>query len=428
MLQMTSVGISHRHPLDRLRYRMTLGILVAVILPVILRELVFGTPFTSPTQYNSAIGGALALVLGYMSYRRLHVFPGLAAGGYIFTCFSATFAILATALLLLRLDYARTQFGLSYLISVILFTFIHLRIDAHRKIVLGVIPGGATDTLPQLDNVAWHRLDHPAIALPALQGIVADLHHDHSDAWDAGITRYVLQGTPVYHVKQAVEQLTGRIEVSSLSENTLGSLNPNDVFLKTKGVVDVICAAIGLLFLFPLMVVIGIAIRLDSPGPALFLQMRIGLRAEPFTVYKFRTMRTAAAVIDQNEARNQAMTQVNDPRITRLGGFLRRTRLDELPQLLNILKGEMSLIGPRPEAVALSQWYEREIPFYHYRHIIKPGVTGWAQINQGHVADVSDVKEKLNLDFYYVKNFSLWLDLLIILRTAQTMVTGKGAR
>ena len=176
------------------------------------------------------------------------------------------------------------------------------------------------------------------------------------------------------------------------------------------------------------MVVIGIAIRLDSPGPALFRQMRIGFRAEPFTVYKFRTMRTAAAVIDQNEARNQAMTQVNDPRITRLGGFLRRTRLDELPQLLNILKGEMSLIGPRPEAVALSQWYEREIPFYHYRHIIKPGVTGWAQINQGHVADVSDVKEKLNLDFYYVKNFSLWLDLLIILRTAQTMVTGKGAR
>jgi len=122
------------------------------------------------------------------------------------------------------------------------------------------------------------------------------------------------------------------------------------------------------------------------------------------------------------------MTQVNDTRITRLGAFLRRTRLDELPQLINVVRGEMSLIGPRPEAAELTSWYEQEIPFYHYRHIIKPGITGWAQINQGHVTAVAQIREKLHLDFYYVKNFSFWLDMLIVIRTLQTMVSGSGAR
>jgi lipopolysaccharide/colanic/teichoic acid biosynthesis glycosyltransferase len=170
-------------------------------------------------------------------------------------------------------------------------------------------------------------------------------------------------------------------------------------------------------------------VRWESPGPALFRQERVGYRGKTFTLYKIRTMRTEPAPpADPEASRRAAMTQVGDPRITRLGQFLRRSRLDELPQLLNIVRGEMSLIGPRPEARALSNWYEREIPFYHYRHIIKPGVTGWAQVNQGHVVDVSDTREKLHLDFYYVKNFSFWLDVLIVIRTLRTMTSGFGAR
>jgi lipopolysaccharide/colanic/teichoic acid biosynthesis glycosyltransferase len=177
------------------------------------------------------------------------------------------------------------------------------------------------------------------------------------------------------------------------------------------------------------MMIVGLLVRLDSPGPALFRQQRTGYRGRPFTVYKIRTMKTAVArTASDQQLRQAAMTLVDDPRITRLGSFLRRTRLDELPQLINIAKGEMSLIGPRPEAVALSQWYEKQIPFYHYRHLIKPGVTGWAQINQGHVTDVADVQEKLHLDFYYVKNFSFWLDVLIAVRTVKTMISGHGAR
>ncbi|HTG37985.1 sugar transferase, partial [Sphingomonas sp.] len=114
--------------------------------------------------------------------------------------------------------------------------------------------------------------------------------------------------------------------------------------------------------------------------------------------------------------------------VTRIGRFLRQSRIDELPQLINVLKGEMSWIGPRPEASVLSQWYESKIPFYRYRHIVRPGITGWAQVHQGHVANVDEVTEKLHYDFYYIKQFSLWIDLIIVGRTIRTMMTGFGAR
>ena len=122
------------------------------------------------------------------------------------------------------------------------------------------------------------------------------------------------------------------------------------------------------------------------------------------------------------------MTQTNDPRISRIGAFLRRTRIDELPQLFNIIAGEMSLIGPRPEAIDLANWYEKEIPFYSYRHVVRPGITGWAQVNQGHVTELGDIDRKLQYDFFYIKNFSYWLDLLITFRTVLVIFTGFGAR
>jgi lipopolysaccharide/colanic/teichoic acid biosynthesis glycosyltransferase len=134
------------------------------------------------------------------------------------------------------------------------------------------------------------------------------------------------------------------------------------------------------------------------------------------------------AAAQSGDDRSEAITRDGDDRITRIGRFLRRTRIDELPQIWNILRGEMSWIGPRPEAMALSEWYEAELPFYIYRHIVRPGISGWAQVNQGHVSDLESVFEKLHYDFYYIKNFSAWLDLLILARTIATVVTGMGAR
>ncbi|MBW6526753.1 sugar transferase [Sphingomonas sp. RHCKR7] len=419
------------HRLLRLRYMVLTGLIVAILCPMLTRQVTTGIALTQPTQYNTALGGCIALLLGVLGYRRMHVFPGIAAGGYVVMSLTAMFGFLAVAFFMMRIDYSRVQFLSSYVLSVLVYLAIHQKVTVARRLRLGVVPSARTQKLPDFPTVDWVHLT-PANDSPAgdVDAIVADLHGEHDAAWDAQITRFVLNGIPVYHFRQALEQISGRVEIHHLSENTLGSLNPNDVYLKIKAVVDGVAAAVLLALLCPVIAFTCLLVRLDSPGPALFRQRRTGHRGRSFTVYKIRTMRTGAQPTagSDDQMRQAAMTKVDDPRITRLGGFLRRSRLDELPQLFNIVKGEMSLIGPRPEAEALSRWYEKEIPFYHYRHLIRPGVTGWAQINQGHVTDVADVQEKLHLDFYYVKNFSFWLDLLIAVRTARTMITGHGAR
>jgi lipopolysaccharide/colanic/teichoic acid biosynthesis glycosyltransferase len=172
------------------------------------------------------------------------------------------------------------------------------------------------------------------------------------------------------------------------------------------------------------MLAIAAAIRLDGDGPIIFSQQRVGYGGRRIIVYKFRTMHSAPASGD----RRAAITADDDERVTRAGRRLRKLRLDELPQIFNIIRGEMSWIGPRPEVEVLSAWYTNELPFYRYRHVVKPGISGWAQVNQGHVAEVDEVHRKLQYDFYYIKYFSPWLDLLILLRTIKTMLTGFGSR
>jgi lipopolysaccharide/colanic/teichoic acid biosynthesis glycosyltransferase len=220
------------------------------------------------------------------------------------------------------------------------------------------------------------------------------------------------------------ESLTGRVELEHLSENSFGSLLPARGYFYLKGLVDFLFAILILPVALPLMAVCAVAIRIDSKGPALFRQTRVGHAGKPISVYKFRTMRDVV-VADERKA---AMTSDGDDRVTRIGRVLRNLRLDELPQIFNILKWQMSWIGPRPEAEVLSLWYTSELPFYRYRHVVKPGISGWAQVNQGHVAEVEEVHRKLQYDFYYIKYFSPWLDLLILFRTVKTMLTGWGAR
>ncbi|NTS65892.1 sugar transferase [Sphingomonas sp. HHU CXW] len=174
-----------------------------------------------------------------------------------------------------------------------------------------------------------------------------------------------------------------------------------------------------------MLVTIAVVIKATSRGPVFFVQPRVGYRGKPFRMWKFRTMVNRPATQAELEA---AKTLDGDPRITAPGRFLRRSRLDELPQLWNVLRGQMSWIGPRPEALPLSRWYQSEIPFYRYRHIVRPGITGWAQVSQGHVLEIEDVMKKLSYDFFYISNFSPWIDLLIVVRTIKTMLTGFGSR
>ncbi|MEH3158272.1 MAG: sugar transferase [Sphingomonas taxi] len=413
---------------SRVRYQIGFLLVFAVLVPMAPYQLIFRLPNFLELQAATISGSSLALIVGYMAYRRLLVFPGIAAGGYVIMSMTVSFAILTALFVFLRLDYSRWQLFSSYVLSTAGLLLIHLLVERRRNRTFAYVRGGRTDVLPDVRGIQWVDIPDPNARLHNIDLIVVDLHHDHDAGWEHAIARWVLAGIPVYDMRLAIEQVTGRVEINHISENTLGSLNPNALLIKLKSIADFIVALTMLVLLAPLLVTIAIMIRIDSAGPAIFKQQRTGFRAHPFTVYKFRTMYVASEALDADRARQHAMTQDKDTRITRFGRFLRRSRLDELPQLINIVKGDMSLIGPRPEAISLSDWYSREIPYYHYRHIIKPGLTGWAQINQGHVTTVSEIREKLNLDFYYVKNYSLWLDILIVLRTIVIMVSGHGAR
>lgn len=258
--------------------------------------------------------------------------------------------------------------------------------------------------------------------------IVADLHYPHSEIGERLFAKAALQGIPVYHFRQIAEMQSGQVKISHLSENDLGSLNPDASYASIKRFIDIILVLVLIPIVLPLLILIAILIRIDSVGSPIFIQERMGFRGQTFKMIKFRTMHKRTAPSDKDQCRDDAMTKSDDQRITRVGRFLRKTRIDEIPQMFNVLRGEMSFIGPRPEAFSLSEWYESEIPFYCYRHIVRPGITGWAQVNQGHVTDVGDVLAKLRYDFYYIKNISLWLDILIVLKTLRVIISGVGAK
>jgi exopolysaccharide biosynthesis polyprenyl glycosylphosphotransferase len=176
---------------------------------------------------------------------------------------------------------------------------------------------------------------------------------------------------------------------------------------------------IGIMTL-PVMLVAAIIVRLESPGPIIYSQDRVGENGKEFKVHKFRSMRNDA------EKDGAKWAQVNDPRVTKFGNFMRKTRIDELPQLVNVLKGQMSFIGPRPERMVFIKELEKEIPYYNLRHMVKPGLTGWAQVMYPYGASVEDARRKLEYDLYYIKHHSLYLDMMIMFMTFKTVVFGKG--
>jgi len=179
---------------------------------------------------------------------------------------------------------------------------------------------------------------------------------------------------------------------------------------------------LALVICLPFIPFIILAVRLSSPGPIFFSQTRVGLHGELFTLYKFRTMRQDA------EAQGAVWAVKDDARVTPIGMFLRKTRIDEIPQLWNVLRGDMAFVGPRPERPEFVQWLSQEIPFYDLRHLIRPGITGWAQVRYRYGASLEETKRKLEYDLYYVKHLSIGLDLLIMFETIKTIILRRGAR
>jgi len=409
--------------LGRMRFQLAGGLIAAVIIPAILR--LSEMSLALHIRYdNTLIGTFWAFCLGYLIFRKVTAYPGVRATAFILPAFLSAYALTIAGFFMLRLDYSGFQFALSFALATAFFYLVFLIVRRVQRMELAIVPVGDYASVQQLRFVDWRVLTAP------VQGddgapIVVDLRADLSPEWERFIADSLLAGRPVYNAKQVFESLSGRVQMEHLSENTFGSLTPNSIYGSAKRYCDFLLAILVVVALAPLLALIALAIRLDSPGPSIFRQARMGFRGKEFTVYKFRTMSVADPAA---EVRDDQMTRAGDVRITRLGRFLRKTRIDELPQVLNILKGEMSWIGPRPEALKLSAWYEGQIPFYRYRHIVRPGITGWAQVSQGHVTSLSDADLKLQFDFFYVKNFSLWLDILVLLKTVRVVLTGSGSR
>lgn len=399
------------------------ALLVAVALPYAVAGAVNPALLGDDVFYVSLAASVAAIAASFWMFRNLSAFPGIRASYYILPVFLSNFVAVFTILFMARLGYSRPLLVFSLLLSLIWFYLVYFMLQRRQQLDIAVVPFGRVESLYGIGGIGWTRMEVPALP-PHSSLVTADFDSDLPPEWLNFLAECALQGVSVLHYKQLRQSLTGQVQIEHLSENAFGALEPNRTYIAIKRLVDTLLAALLLPLLLPLFAVVAAAIRLDSPGPVFFRQTRIGYRGRPFRVWKFRTMR----VQNDEPSLEQAITRHRDPRVTRLGRWLRRSRIDELPQAFNVLRGEMSWIGPRPEAEELSRWYERELPFYRYRHVVRPGISGWAQVSQGHVADLDAVLNKLNYDFFYISRCTLWIDVLILLRTIKTMLTGFGSR
>ena len=396
------------------------GVGVGVLVPALIRlQFLYNDPTNS--YRNSVIATSIALVVGYYLYNKFIAYPARTSYSHVFPTFAMVYGLMFFVLVMFRIEYSRYQLVMSLFFALLWFYGLIYMSTKAKKILVGLVPGGTIDKIRHGTIIRTEPLDNPTVKPELFDAIVADFRADLGLVWEKYVAQAALAGIPVYHVKQFSELTTGSVQLEHLSENSFGTIIPSLSYARAKRLVDLI---LGLLMLVPFTAIIilsGILIKLTSRGPVFFVQERMGFRGKVFKIYKLRTMQV-------RKKNGNSYTEDKDPRVTTIGRFLRKFRIDEFPQIFNIFLGQMSWIGPRPEAIDLSEQYESAIPFYSYRHIVRPGITGWAQVNQGNVWDVEAATTKLNYDFYYIKYFSPWLDVMITVKTLAIMATGFGSR
>jgi lipopolysaccharide/colanic/teichoic acid biosynthesis glycosyltransferase len=255
-------------------------------------------------------------------------------------------------------------------------------------------------------------------------GLMVDLRAPLSERVAQFVASCDLAGFEVRAFTSVYQEHLGRVPLVHLAEGweISAPLNQSAPWLPGKRLVDTALAIVTVPLWIPLGLVVGLFVKFSSPGPAIFRQRRIGQGGEPFVMYKFRTMRMDA------EDRGPRFAVENDERMIKGGSFLRRSRLDEIPQMLNVLVGDMALVGPRAEQVPFVRQFRKRIPFYDMRHLVRPGITGWAQVNYGYADDAADTIEKLSYDLYYIQHMSPIVDLQILWKSIWTVLSGAGAR
>jgi sugar transferase (PEP-CTERM system associated) len=372
---------------------------------------------------------SVVLAIVYSWFPDLSIGPGVLGGSVI---------ILALLLAPWRvaLSWATTQFGFRERLLVVgtnktaqaLATEVWDRADMGVEIVGFIDPDGSHQlpSGPSMPDVIGTIEDIPAIVRArAVNRVVVSLADARGKLPMDKLLEMKIDGVQFAHLTSVYEEYTGRIALENLRPSWLifsYGFNKTRMLAVGKRLIDIAAATLGFLLSLPLLIAVAIAVKATSKGPVLYSQRRVGKDGQIFVLYKFRSMRQDA------EAKTGAVwATVGDSRVTPVGRVLRRMRLDELPQLWNVLIGEMSLVGPRPERPEFVSDLTRNIPFYGQRHVAKPGLTGWAQVRYIYGATMEDAIVKLQYDLFYIKHLSLWLDISIILRTIKIVLLGRGA-
>ena len=425
--EMSEVPSSARRLSDRLRIQLLMIFLAQALFGCLALPWLEGMAAVSnylasfPHAYNTALIFGIAAMAAVWALRQIADYPGTRIASYYLPTLLLTYSLAALVAFAFRFEYIRPIVLYSFLGSAIWLYMNYFARLRGRRLQISLVPGGDLRDIASFRMIDTRAMNRPSDHSAMASMVVADLHHDHPDVWERYLARCVVAGIPVHDVKGVVENLSGKVEFEHLSENSFGSVLPSSVYLKLKYLVDLVLSILLLPIVSIVVGIAAIAVLLESGRPIIFSQRRMGFRGKTFTMYKLRSMY-------QEADSGQKFTSNLDQRVTSVGKVLRKYRIDELPQLLNIIKGDMSWIGPRPEAIELSHWYDGEIPFYLYRHAVRPGITGWAQVNQGNVAEIEAATEKLRYDFYYIKNFSPWLDIVIALKTFWTVLGGVGSK
>ncbi|ASK34142.1 hypothetical protein CEK62_06965 [Alcanivorax sp. N3-2A] len=399
-----------------------LSLALVLLVPFCLAYGRWGLP-ADPNQFLTLSVLAGTFVINVLLSRALMQYPGGNLVTYQLAISALTIGIALATITALRLGYARKPLFIGFSLLALTQMLAFAVKGRFRYTKFALVPGGnLAEPSPCQENARFFELRSPKDRR-RFDALVVDMDAPLSDEWVRFIALNNSRQIPVLSGKYLHESLDGSVDLDALNSSDLRTLQPNPLYMLGKRTLDLGGALLLMPIALPLMVLIAIAIRLESPGPALFIQRRMGTGNVPFRMLKFRSMH-----LDDGENDNPRFADEDDHRITSFGRWLRRTRLDELPQLFNVLIGNMSLIGPRPEQPLFAKQFDRKVPFYSYRHIIKPGITGWAQVQQGYVSDVAATRKKVEHDFYYIKHLCFGLDTLILLKTVRTVLTGFGAR
>ncbi|AVX06127.1 putative sugar transferase EpsL (plasmid) [Maritalea myrionectae] len=404
-------------------------LLIGFIATLVNHFWVFGSlPLPPKPQFiNSLVASIVATLLAHMLYREATYMPGprprLAALSTLTICFSIALFVL----FIFRIEYSRVVIFTYYIVDVFWYTFVAFYFRTRYLSHIGYFNDKTISRFSAITGIRLIKItERGYLKENALDAVVFDLTSDlKMGAWvNKSVNHFKFISTPIWSAEALAEQLSGRVDVSTPSQVDQSSNRSITRYVKVRAFFEKIVAVCVLPFVLVLFSILFILIKLDDGGPLFFTQLRMGQGRKPFLMLKIRTM-AGDKPSDDVSSNSSAFPSL---RITRVGRWLRRLRIDELPQILNILRGEMSWIGPRPHPIALSNQYNKEIAQYELRYLVPPGITGWAQVNQGHVNEINEVRTKLSYDLFYVKNISLRLDIFVVYKTIRVIITGFGAR